>query len=93
VGADEAERREKAGVGDAPNADPAVVVGNVFDQPIDGVVGVRALIHVFRAAQRVLAHGNIHEDAFGEIPAANILIDEDEALSRERTRLLNPDIS
>ena len=30
----------KAGIGDAPHADAAVVAADVLDQPVDGVVGV-----------------------------------------------------
>ena len=35
---------EKSGIGDAEDADAAVVVGNVFEEPGDGVVGVGAFV-------------------------------------------------
>ena len=40
VGVDHAGGGVEAGIGDAPHADLAVVVGHVLDQPVDGVVGV-----------------------------------------------------
>ena len=39
---------EEAIVGDAPDAGFAVVVGDVVEEPLDGVVGVGAFVEIFR---------------------------------------------
>src|SRR5271156_6023527 len=55
---------EEAGIGDAEDADAAIVVGNVFDEPGDGVVGVGAFVDEFGIG--VIDQGAGHdESAFG----------------------------
>src|SRR5437764_14610476 len=57
----------------------AVVVWNVFHEPIDGVVIVCALVDGFWIFR--IAHRPLHDEfAFGAIAAANVLKDEDVAL-------------
>ena len=51
VRVDHAHGDQKSVVGNAVQADPAVVARHIFDQPIDGVVGVGAFVHAFRVAQ------------------------------------------
>ena len=75
---DERHQRQKAVVGNAEDADFAVGFGNVFHQPVDGVVGVGGVIDrrgIQRAAQRAVHH----VVAFGAVLAANILHDADVA--------------
>ena len=76
----------KAGIRNAPHADPAVVVGNVFDQPLDGVPGVRAFVEIFRAGLRRLVRAHVVELAFGHPAAADVLVDKDVALLLEDKR-------
>src|SRR5260221_305631 len=67
-----------AGIGDAVHAHAAVVVGHVFDQPVDGVVGVGAFVH----AVGVRSGMQHFEFAFGAVAAANVLKDEDVAVGK-----------
>ena len=67
----------EAGIGDAPHADLAVVVGDVLDQPLDGVVGVGAFVGVLRAALDGAVRRHVDELAFGHVAAADVLVDED----------------
>ena len=71
------DRSVEARIRDAPHSDSAVVVRHVFDQPINGVVGVGALVDVGWAAFLRLVRADIYELAFGHEPPAHILIDED----------------
>jgi len=67
----------------AEHADAAVVVADVLDQPVDGVVGVGAFIDRLRVAG--LAGGTLHHEvALGPELPANVLVNEDVALVRER---------
>src|ERR1700722_190771 len=73
---------EETGIGDAEDADAAGVVGNIFDEPGDGVVGVGAFVD--QLGIFVVDHGAGHdESAFGFIAAANIFEDEDVAVFDE----------
>src|SRR5579859_2003142 len=67
---------KKAVVGNAVEADPAVVVRNMFYEPVDRVVGVRAFVDAFRVAR--IVQGAKHDElTLGTITAANILKHED----------------
>ena len=79
VGVHESVGGEEAGVGDAPHADLAVVVGHVLDEPVDGVEGVGAFVGVLGSIVAGLVGADVDEDAFGHVAAADIFIDEDEA--------------
>src|SRR3984957_3039087 len=71
--------REKSGIGNAEDPDTAGVVGNVFDEPRNGVVGVGAFVNQFGIF--VIDHGPGHnESAFGFVAAANIFENEDVAV-------------
>ena len=65
VGVDHAGRGIEARVRDAPEADPAVMVGNVCQQPFDRVVGVGAFVNVFLAFFLVQMRPHVHEPSFG----------------------------
>ena len=67
--------------------DPAVVVRHVLDQPVDGVVGVGALVDVGRAAllgDDVRPH--VDELALRHPAAAHVLVGEDVAVLAEERR-------
>ena len=69
---DQRHQRQKAVVGDAEDSDFAIGFRNIFDQPIDGVVGVGGVIdrrRILRAVQRTI-HDVV---AFGAILAAHVL--------------------
>ena len=69
---DERHQREEAVVGNAENADLAVAFGDIFDEPVDGVVRVGGMIDgggILRAVQRA-----IHDVVtLGAVLAANVL--------------------
>lgn len=73
-----------AGITDSPDSDVFVVLRNVFDEVVDGVVSVGAFIEVsgHRSGAVVLESGlelgaNIDKIAFRHILSSNILIGED----------------
>ncbi len=68
--------RQPAAVGNSQHAHASVVVRNVLEQPVDGVVGVGALVDGLRVV-RVAGPAQHHELAFGFVTPANILEDED----------------
>ena len=74
-----AHHREPRRVTRADHADAAVVVGDVLEQPLDGVVGVGALVDRLRvlAIARLAQH---HELALGLEAAANVLQHDDVAV-------------
>ncbi len=74
-----AHHREPRRVARADHADASVVVGHVLEQPLDGVVGVGALVDRLGilAIARLAQH---HELAFGLEAAANVLQDDDVAV-------------
>ncbi len=81
VGVDDADGGVEARVGVAPDADPAVVVRQVLDQPLDGVPGVGALVG---AGGRIVAdRSHVDELALRHKAAAHVFGDEDVALARE----------
>ena len=67
---------EKAVIGNAVEADAAVVVRDIFHEPVDGVVGVRAFVHTLGIA-RVMQRAKHDELPFGAVAPANILKRED----------------
>ena len=74
-----AHHREPATVGDAQEADAAVVVRNVFDEPCNGVVRVRAFVDGFRIFW--IAQRPLHDEfALRAVAAANVLKHEDVAV-------------
>ena len=77
--------REPAAVGDASFARAAVVVGNILQQPINCVVGVRAFVNGVRIAA-VARRPLHHKRPFGTVAAADILEHEDVAI-REHIRI------
>ena len=56
--------------------------GDVRQQPLDGVVGVGALVDVLRALGRI-ERPHLLELAFRQVAAARVLVDEDEAVLLE----------
>ena len=69
---------QKAVVGDAEDADLAVGLGDVLDQPVDGVVGVGGFVDG-RGVQRAV-EGAVHDVvALGAVLAADVLDDADVA--------------
>ena len=75
------QRGGEAVVGDAKHSDLAVVVGDVFDEPFDGVVGVGGFVGGLGIVEVNL--GGKFEVAFGLEAAAQILNDEDVAVLHE----------
>ncbi len=86
VGVDDAGGGVEAGIGDAPHADLAVVVGDVVNEPLDGVVGVGAFVGILGAALDGAVRRHVDEIAFGHVAAADVLVDEDELLAAEFIR-------
>ena len=80
---DHAHGDQKTVVGNTVQADPAVIVRNIFNQPIDGVVGVGAFIHAFRVGG--IVDGPQHDEfSFGGVAAANVLEHEDITVGHHR---------
>ena len=52
---------------------------NVFQEPLNGVIGIAALVNVGLAAFRRAVRRHFHKLAFRHEPPANVLIDEDVA--------------
>ena len=86
VGIDHPGRRVEARIGDPPHADPAVVVGHVLDQPIDRVVGVRALVDVGGLLLAVAMRPHVLELALRHPSAADVLVGDDIAVAAEGRR-------
>ncbi len=80
VRVDGAGRGVEAGIGDAPHADLAGVVGDVAHQPADRVVGVARLVDVRRPALGVQVRPHVDVGALGHVGAAHVLVHEDEAV-------------
>ena len=71
----ERHRRQPARVADAEHADAAVVVRDLLQQPVDGVVRVRRLVHRLRVV-RIAARPRHHERAFRLVAPADVLVGE-----------------
>ena len=68
--------REPPAVGDAEHADAAVIVGNVFEQPVDRVVGVGPFIN--RLGIATIPRRPVHDElSLRLVAAADVLEDED----------------
>src|SRR5439155_5977648 len=78
----ERHRGEPAAVRDAQNSHAAIMIRNIFQQPVDAVVNVCALIDGvgITPAARIPEH---HEVAFGPVASANVLENEDVSLRNE----------
>ena len=79
VRVDDAGRHVKARLRHADEPDTAVVVRHVGEQPGNRVVHVAALVHVLRAALDGHVGPDLLELALRHVPAAGVLVDEDEA--------------
>ena len=66
-------------VGGADHADAAVGLGDVFDQPVDGVVGVGGVVGAGGVEAAVHGRRRHEVGAFGAVLAADVLIDADVA--------------
>ena len=73
----------EAGLRNAVHAYLAGIAGHVVDQPLDGVVGIGALVGIFGAALDRLVRADDDVVAFAHVAAADVLIDEDKFLARE----------
>src|ERR1044072_6193472 len=77
------DRGVESGIRYSPNTDTPVVVGNVFDQPINRVVGVAGLVDLISFLVRnVWAHVLVH--ALAHVAPAHVLVNEDVAFAREQ---------
>src|SRR5580704_2384141 len=74
-----AHRYEKTVIRNAVKADAAIVVRHIFNEPVDGVVGVRAFINALGVVW-VMQRAKHDELSFGAITAANVLKRENVAL-------------
>ena len=66
----------KAGIGNAPDAELAVVVRHVLEKPLDGVKHVGAFIDIGLRFLHRLVRAHFNERAFGQVTTAHILADE-----------------
>ena len=76
MGIDDAGRGEEAGIGNSPDAGVAVIVGNILEQPVDGVVKVGAVVDVLFGFFVVDVRAHLDERALGHVAAAHVLVDE-----------------
>ena len=81
VGIDHAGGAIETGIADAPEADLAVVAGNIFDEPLDGVMGVGAFVNALSSRSRL--RPDVLEGSLGHIAAAHVLINEDIAFFKK----------
>ena len=83
MGADQGVGGVETGRRDAPYAHAAVVIGHVLQQPVDRIVGIRALVDVgFRRLVRVVGTHGL-ELPFGHHAAAHVLVHDDVPLAGE----------
>src|SRR5215813_2277865 len=78
-------RHVESGIGNSVKPGLAVVVRNVFHQPLDGVVGVGALVDV-PGAFFVLVRRHFDERSLALVAAAHVLIDKDEPVLHKAWR-------
>ena len=71
------------------DADVAVVVRHVLDEPVDRVVGVAGLVDVFALLRRIVG-ADVDELPLGHVTAAHVLKDEDVARLVVERRLAEP---
>ncbi len=79
MGIDHSHDRLPSRVGDSPLPDTAVIVGDVLDEPFNGVVGVAAFVGVLRAAFSSFVRLHHDEIAFRFKLPPHVLVDEDKA--------------
>ncbi len=78
---DHAHGDQIAGIGNSVHANPAIVVCDVFDQPVDRVVGVCAFVHFFGISR--IGRGMQHlKFASGAVAPTNILKNKNVAVSK-----------
>src|SRR5262245_16454145 len=85
VGLDDAHRCVKARIGNAPHANPTIVIGYVFEQPLDRIMGVAAFVDFARLLvwnERAV----VDKLPLRHPPAAHVLVDKDVALARHCLR-------
>src|SRR5262245_55696983 len=82
MGVRHSRRHVESGIGNSVKPGLAVVVGNVVHQPLDGVVGVGALVDVL-GALFVLVRRHFDERSVALVAAAHVLIDKDEPVLHE----------
>jgi len=75
VGVDRPGCRVKARVGDAINTDSSIVVTDVFDQPVHGVIRITAFVDVLRPFLVLNLGPDVYKRSFGHVAAADILGD------------------
>src|ERR1041385_1228568 len=83
---DRADARIEPGIGDTPQTDASVVVGNVLDKIVDRIVGVGALIYIVRFEGIDEQRAIIHKDAFRSPQSAHILVGKDITVVDELAR-------
>ena len=79
MGVDGTDSRIEAGVGDAPEADTRIVVRDIFDEVINCVVGVCALIDIVWACLDLQLWADVYECSLRWPLTADILKREDVA--------------
>ncbi len=67
----------EARIGDAPDADASIVVGNVLDEPVDAVIGVTGLVNIAGSFFVRDVGTHVLEGAFAEELSAHVLVDKD----------------
>ena len=77
MGVDGTDSRIEAGVRDAPEADTRIVIRDIFDEVIDGVVGVCALIDIVWAGLDLQLWPDIYKGSLRWTLTADILKCED----------------
>src|SRR6516164_1912512 len=87
---DDACRSEKSRIRDSVDANLPIIVGHILQQPFDGVVGICALINVFRRTGTIELRGHIDKASLRLIPTANVLKYKDVPSSLERLGLPQP---
>lgn len=76
----------EARVGNAPGADAAIVVGQILDEPFNGVVGIGGFIDILGGGLGCAVRCHVDELPFAHVLAANVLIDDDVAVFGQRGR-------
>ena len=79
MGVDDGGRRIEAWVGDAPYAHLVVVVGDVLEQELDGVVGVGCVVDVLGGFLVVDVGAHLDKIALAHPAATHVLVDKDVA--------------
>src|ERR1051325_3336148 len=81
----------KSWIGDPVNTGFAVIVGNIFQQPINGVVGVRALVHILGTFFCVFVRRHFDKSTVALKSPTHILINKNETIgykARSRSEVL-----